>query len=327
MQFKRWRLSVARPLVNVGLGLSLLFGMTACSKQESPQQRPLAENEATQPDLPPGVVELPVVWATSALEGPVKDIALASGTGGMLAVAYEGSGLQLFTLEGDRMAEIANFKIDSLASGFTTNLDGVDVSLFPAINREGELTVYIYGDGLVAPAEVPLPTLEPRSALGLCALKGDPSEDALFHLAYWTTDNNRQLKTGSVTVDDGDFVWSPGQASAQENAITACGYVGRNPVAISDAIDTAIFARGDYATTVTLTEGGQLVLLSPEGKRTLIRLRDGLSVAAPKTPVAIGALGVPLSGGYPGGLIVLVGKVSGGESQVVFVDPSALLTQ
>lgn len=326
MQFKRWRLSVARPLVNVALGISLLFGMAACSKQDSPEQRPPVENEAAQPGLPPGVVELPVVWATSALEGPVRDIALASGIGGTLAVAYKGSGLQLFTLEGDRMAQIANFKVDSLASGFSTSFDGVDVSMFPAINRGGILTVYIYGEGLVAPAEVPLPIDEPRSALGLCALKGDPSETALFHLAYWTTDDNRLLKTGTINVKNGDFIWTPGAATTQQKAITACGYVGRQAVSVPDATDAANFVRGEYATTVTLTEGGQLVLLSPEGKRTLIRLRDGLSVAAPETPRAIGALGVPLSGGYPGGLIVLVGEVAGGESQVVFVDPSPLLT-
>ena len=75
MEFKRWRLSATSPVVNAGLGLALLFTAAACSKQEkAPEAAPEAAETAAD-------VELPAVWATRKLEGPVGSVALSGGSG------------------------------------------------------------------------------------------------------------------------------------------------------------------------------------------------------------------------------------------------------
>ncbi|MEL6955962.1 MAG: hypothetical protein AAFO88_04915, partial [Pseudomonadota bacterium] len=52
-------------------------------------------------------------------------------------------------------------------------------------------------------------------------------------------------------------------------------------------------------------------------------IRDGISVRAPDPVRAIAALGRPRGGGYPGGLIVMAGRV-GDADQAVFIDAGPL---
>ena len=94
MQIKGWRLSAAFPFVNAAAGLSLLFAATACGRQETPTE--------TQDQTPviSGEIELPAVWSTRPLQGKVRDVALSSGSGAVLAVAYDAGGLEFHFEQG-----------------------------------------------------------------------------------------------------------------------------------------------------------------------------------------------------------------------------------
>ena len=317
MQFKRWRLVATSPVVNAGLGLALLFTAAACSKKAEAPEETIAAPEIT------AGLELPAVWATRPLEGEVASVALSGGLGGLLAVAYDRGGLQLFNMEGEIIGEPANFRLSALASGHNFSIGGSSVTVFPAVTRNGEVKAYIFGEGLLAPAQVDLPVPDTRAVEGICS--GQMLSGGLMRVAYWTTTNDRVLQTGVVDTQDGEFTWKSGESTFTDFPIKSCAYTSDTLVASPRAVSAASLNRGGYDALLSIEEGSSLRVSTDFGlTNTDIIVRDGITVIAPDQPDAMAAMGSTLSGGYPGGVIVLAGETAPGQHQAVFVDPSAL---
>lgn len=317
MEFKRWRLSATSPVVNAGLGLALLFTAAACSKPENaPETTP--ESSAIAAD-----VELPAVWATRTLEGPVSAIALSGGSQGLLAVAYEKGGLQLFDMEAERIGEPTNFRLKALADGRATRIGDAQLTVFPGVTTDGTVKAYVYGEGLVAPAQVDLSVDGEQHIAGICS--GPAGTQGILRLAFWTDTNDRVLQAGIVKENSGELTWDRGESTFTNFPIHSCAYTSDTLVASPRAFAAAPLIRGNVSALLSLEPGSGLQVSTDLGMTTnTVNIRDGLSVFAPEKPVAMAAMGTMMSGGYPGGVIALAGEVQPGDNQVVFIDPSPI---
>ncbi|KJS39747.1 MAG: hypothetical protein VR74_00765 [Hyphomonas sp. BRH_c22] len=316
MQFKRWRLSAASPLVNAGVGLALLFTASACSKQDKQ-----ADSGAEAPVIAAGTV-LPAVWSTRPLEGEVASIALSGGLRGILAVAYEKGGLQFYDMEAEKLGEKSNFRLKSLAGGQSSVVEERSITVFPGITRDGELKAYIYGEGLIAPAQIDLPVNADKAIGGVCS--GPAPGTGLMRLAFWTETNNRVLQNGIIREADGELAWTAGTSTFTDFPVKSCAFTSDTLVASPRASSAASLVRGPLDALVSL-EDGKLGISTDLGMTNAeISVKDGITVVAPDTPVALAAMGTMMSGGYPGGLIVIAGETRPGEHHAVFVDPSPL---
>jgi len=317
MEFKRWRLSATSPVVNAGLGLALLFTAAACSKQEK-----TPETAPESPAIAAGV-ELPAVWATRTLDGPVSAIALSGGSRAILAVAFQSGGLQFFNLEAEQIGEPTNFRVKALANGQSTTLGNNSLTVFPGVTTDGTMKAYVYNDSLVAPAQVDLAVDGERSLAGVCS--GPGGTEGIMRLAFWTETNNRVLQAGIVKEDNGELVWDRGESTFTDFPIRSCAYTSDTLVASPRAIAAAPLIRGKVSALLSLEPESGLQVSTDLGMTTSnVSVRDGLSVFAPDAPVAMTAMGTMMSGGYPGGVIVLAGEVEPGDNQVVFIDPSEI---
>ncbi len=317
MQFKRWRLSATSRLVNAGLGLSLLFAAAACSKKEKAPE-PAPESSEITADVP-----LPAVWATRSLEGPVSAIALSGGLNGLLAVAYQRGGLQLFNMEAERIGEPVKFRIKALGGGQAATIGGANIVVFPGVTIDGDMKAYVYGEGLMAPAQVDLPVDGEKMIDGVCT--GPAGGEGVMRLAFWTAANNTVLQAGMLREQEGEFTWVRDASTFTDFPITSCAYTQDTLVASPRARSAAPLVRGDYSALLSLEDDNGLLVSTDLGMTTsVVDVQDGISVRAPDKPDAMAAMGTMMSGGYPGGLIVLAGEVAPGDNQVVFVDPTAL---
>ena len=317
MQFKRWRLSATSPVVNAGLGLALLFTAVGCSKKAEAPEVPASASEIA------AGVELPAVWSTRPLEGKVNAVALSGGLGGLLAVAYERGGLQLFNMNGEILGEPANFRLTDLASGQSATLGGSTVTIFPGITREGQLKAYLYGEGLLAPAQVDLPVPNTSSIAGVCS--GPMRAAGIMRVAYWTSTNDRVLQTGIVREENGEFSWDASESTFTDFGIRSCAYTSDTLVASPRAKSAASLTRGDFDALLSIEDGSGLQVSTDLGMtNTEITVRDGITVIAPDAPDAMAAMGTMMSGGYPGGVIVIAGETAPDQHQAVCVDPSPL---
>ena len=317
MQIKGWRLSAAFPFVNAAAGLSLLFAASACGRQEAPAVDP------AQAPVISGQIELPAVWSTRPLQGEVRDVALSSGSGAILAVAYDAGGLEFFDMEGDRLGEPTRFHLKDLADGRSASIQGTQLTLFPGVTEEGLLKAYVFGTGLVAPAQIDLPIPEERMVEGLCT--GEAGTQGLMRLAYWTISDNRTLRTGIVSQSGEDLTWTEEAATPAGFPITSCVFSYDTLVASPRSDASASLTRGDNSALLSIENGGPLQISTDLGMTTSdITVRDGITVTAPDEPTAVTAHGSLPAGGYPGGVVVIAGETSEGTHQVVFVDPSAI---
>lgn len=316
MQIKGWRLVAASPFVNAAAGALLLFGAAACSRQEKAAESP------PKPAPIAAGLELPAVWATRALSGPVEDVALSTGGGAVLAVAFQRGGLEFFDMEGERIGEPALFRLRAIADGRSTSISGTDVTLFPGVTDAGDLKGYIYSPGLVAPAQIDLPIPEERSVAGLCS--GDAGTQGLIRIAYWTVANSMQLVTGILSESNGDLTWKPEALTPSPMPISSCVFAGGELVA-SAAADSAPLTRGNLSALLSLEAGKPLQISTDYGITTTeVSVRDGITIDAPRNPTAISAQGTLPAGGFPGGVVVMAGETAKGEHQVVFIDPSLI---
>ncbi|MEM0984689.1 MAG: hypothetical protein AAGJ32_00435 [Pseudomonadota bacterium] len=334
MQYKRWRVVAGKCLVNA-VGASAVLFVAACG---GPASDAPAESDAplvpqAEADAETGLT-LPAVWSTRALDGPVQDVALSTGPRPLLAIAFEGRGFQLFNLEGERLGEPIGFGITDLAGGQFANLDGAAVTLFPGVDREGRLNIYLHGSNLPVPVEIPLPINAGNGALGLCA--GAPAQQesegmpdgAVMRLGYWLEGAETTLEWGTLGVVEGAFTWSAEAPLTNATPLGGCRIpaqadaplpVSGTPIAVAD------LERPDGRYAVTLTAEGQLLASGPGEGPQPVTLREGMSVRVPLPPVAMDAQGAPLDGGYPFGLIVLAGETAPDVHQAVFVDTTPLV--
>lgn len=316
MQIKGWRLVAASPFVNAAAGAILLFGMAACSRQDKGSEEPPQAAPITTG------LELPAVWATRALVGPVEDVAVSTGGGAVLAVAYQRGGLEFFNLEGEQIGVPALFRLKALADGRSTTIGDSTITLFPGITDTGELKGYVYSPGLPGPTQIDLPMKEERAVSGLCT--GNAGSQGLMRIAYWTVVNSMELTTGLLTEADGELGWVPEAASPSSIPISSCVFAGGELVA-SGASDSAPLTRGDYSALLSLEDGKPLQISTDYGMTTIdVAVRDGITIDAPRNPTALTALGTLPAGGFPGGVVVLAGENAAGEHQVVFIDPSEI---
>lgn len=320
MQIKGWRLSAAFPFVNAAAGLSLLFAASACGRQEAPAVDP------GQPPVISGQIELPAVWSTRPLQGEVRDVALSSGSGAILAVAYDAGGLEFFDMEGERLGEPARFHLKDLADGRSASIDGAQLTIFPGVTEEGTLKAYVFGSGLLGPAQIDLPIPEERMVEGLCT--GEAGSQGLMRLAYWTISDNRTLRTGIVGQTGDELSWTEEAATEAGFPVTSCVFAYDTLIASPRSAASASLTRGENSALLSIEEGGQLQISTDLGMTTNeVAVRDGITITAPDTPTAVTAHGTLPAGGYPGGVVVIAGETSEGTHQVVFVDPSAITLQ
>lgn len=320
MQIKGWRLSVAFPFVNAAAGLSLLFAATSCSRQETPVDKP-AQTAVISKNI-----ELPAIWSTRPLQGKVRDVALSAGSGAVLAVAYDAGGLEFFDMDGERLGEITRFHLKGLADGRSASIGGASLTIFPGITNDGKLKAYVFGEGLIAPAQVDLPITEERMVEGLCT--GDAGSQGILRLAYWTLANNRLLRTGIIAESGGDLTWREEDATETGFPITSCVFSHDTLIASPRSISAASLTRGNASALLSIEEGGPVQISTDMGLTTTsISLRDGITITAPDIPTALTAQGTLPAGGFPGGVVVVAGETDDGSHQVVFVDPSAITLQ
>ena len=320
MQIKAWRLSAAFPFVNAAAGLSLLFAASACGRQEAPTVDP------AQAPVISGQIELPAVWSTRPLQGEIRDVALSSGSGAILAVAYDAGGLEFFDMEGERLGEPARFHLKDLADGRSASIEGAQLTIFPGVTEEGTLKAYVFGSGLLGPAQIDLPIPEERMVEGLCT--GEAGSQGLMRLAYWTISDNRTLRTGIVSQTGDELSWTEEAATEAGFPVTSCVFAYDTLIASPRSAASASLTRGENSALLSIEEGGQLQISTDLGMTTNeIAVRDGITITAPDSPTAVTAHGTLPAGGYPGGVVVIAGETSAGTHQVVFVDPSAITLQ
>lgn len=317
MQIKGWRLSAASTFVNAATGAILLFGAAACSREEKgPEAPPQAAPIATG-------LELPAVWSTRPLSGPVRDVAMSTGGGAVLAVAYERGGLEFFNMDGERIGEPSLFRLKAIADGRSTSIGDAAVTLFPGITEAGELKGYVYSPGLMAPTQIDLPVNEERAIEGLCT--GDSSAGGLVRIAYWTMTNSMSLTTGVLSEVNGDLTWTPEAATQTDFPVTSCVFAYDTLVASPRSDDSASLTRGKYSALLSLEAGKPIQISTDYGLTTMdVGVRDGITIQAPRNPTAISAQGSLPAGGFPGGVVVVAGENAAGEHQVVFIDPSEI---
>ena len=145
-----------------------------------------------------------------------------------------------------------------------------------------------------------------------------------MRLAFWTETNDRVLQNGIIRATDGDLKWTAGESTFTDLPVKSCAFTSDTLVASPRASTAASLVRGPLDALVSL-ENGKLGISTDMGMTNAeIDVKDGITVIAPDTPVAMAAMGTMMSGGYPGGLIVIAGETAPGEHHAVFVDPSAL---
>jgi hypothetical protein len=195
--------------------------------------------------------------------------------------------------------------------------------VFPGVTRDGTVKAYVYGEGLVAPAQVDLDVDGETHVAGICS--GPAGTQGIMRLAFWTSTNDRVLQAGIVKEANGELTWERGESTFTDFPILSCAYTDNTLVASPRAFAAASLIRGNVSTLLSLEPDTGLRISSDLGMTNKdVNIRDGLSVYAPAKPVALAAMGTMMSGGYPGGVIALAGEVEPGKSQVVFVDPSVI---
>ena len=147
----------------------------------------------------------------------------------------------------------------------------------------------------------------------------------IMRVAYWTSTNDRVLQTGIVREENGEFSWDASESTFTDFGIRSCAYTSDTLVASPRAKSAASLTRGDFDALLSIEDGSGLQVSTDLGMtNTEITVRDGITVIAPDAPDAMAAMGTMMSGGYPGGVIVIAGETAPDQHQAVFVDPSPL---
>lgn len=325
--FKRPRLSAQTFPVNAGIAGFLLFYAASCSGPQEPADEAgeaapsTSEQQAETSPLPANA--LPAVWSTRPLDAPIQSIGIAGGAGSTFAVAYEGGGLQVFDFDGERITGVSDDQVRALGEGRYALLSGTPVTVFPGIDANGTVKVWLHGGGLGEAIAYDLQGEQAGPALGLCASPPAGDSDALHNLAYWTEAAPNTLEVATIRESGGELeLVSEGQQES-EAPITACTISEDGPTIYRGPVEAAASLRRLGRETIVLSEGdGDLKLQIGENDPARYEVIEGITIKVPSAPTAMAATGDARGGGYPGGIIVLGGAVGPGENRAVLIDPS-----
>jgi len=319
MQFKRCGLVPARPFVNACLGGGVLF-LAACGGGTGES----ADNTADPASGPEAGISLPAVWSTRSLDRSVADIALAGGAASAIAVAYKGGGIQLFNLEGDRTTQIAELETDDLSQGAFMEFGETGLTVFPGITANGRLVGYAHSEGLPEPAQLDLPIETGGPVTVLCSRALGFDDDGDLEIAF-RSEGNPTGTIGTLGTEGDEFVFEATRELDFPGAADGCA-LGSNGVEFSvGSLAMATLDREGSIYTVLLDTNGDINLARQGERADPIGIRRGISVTVPEPITALDALGQPLGGGYPGGVIVVGGPTGSGD-QLVFIDASPMTT-
>ena len=321
--FKRPRLSTPFALVNAPCALAVLFFCAACSGPEtlgSDQTNPaVSAAPAPQP------LSFPAVWNTAALEGPLTSVGLAGAWGSRIAVTYASGDLQFFDFDGERLTDPIPLDVGSIGNGAFVDLSGTGVTVFPGVQTKGDLRLYIHAGDLDSPVVFDVDFSPDAPVLGLCSAAIAAPDFGLMHIAYWTEANPRRLQTGRLIESGDTLAFVPEEIITSDHAVTTCliNADGADIFSVPVRAASALERHGERF-VLTLDSSGNLEEVDAEGDRRPIMVRDGLSVDMPALPVDMAGTGDARTGGYPGGLVVMIGEIRQGEFRAILIDPSAL---
>ncbi|WP_018147136.1 hypothetical protein [Henriciella marina] len=324
--FKRPRLSAQSFPVNAGIAGFLLFYAASCSGPQEPAEQgstaPQGQEDVVSADPLPANM-LPAVWSTRQLDSPVASIGIAGGAGSTFAVAYEGGGVQIFDFDGERVTTVAPDEAMALAEGRYAMLSGTPVTLFPGLDANGSLKVWIHGGGVAEAIQYDLQGEQAGAAAGICAGPPANSDDDLHRLAYWTETDPGTLYSGVIRQSGGELVFVTEAEEDMGEPITSCVITGNEALAFSGNVDGAASLRRNGRETLILSEGdGQLSLQLGDNEPARYEIRRGISVEVPAIFSTLAATGDARGGGYPGGVIIVSGTIRGDDHRVVMIDPS-----
>lgn len=328
--FKRWRLSTTNHLVNASPALALLFLASACGNAgDTANDAPaIAETQAIETPQETGaedMMTMPAIWSSRDLGGEISSIALAGGLGSRVAVTFADGSLQLLDFDGDRITEKAPLDVAQVTDGRYLLLSGTPVTMFPGINNDGDLTVYIHGGELAAPLAYPLDSGEETALGGLCSGQPTGEVDGVLRLAFWTQSNDTVLNSGRVVEVNNELVFLPDEPVRADRPITAC-ILGADGASVFAAptIAADTITRAGATTTFVLDSSGGLSFANDRLGAAPFTVSDGITVRVPKVPADMAAVTDTRSGGYSSGVLTLAGQNNAGDDIVIFIDPSNL---
>ncbi|MEM7491777.1 MAG: hypothetical protein AAF296_00230 [Pseudomonadota bacterium] len=330
--FKRPPVRNANHLVNASLALGLLFIVTACDTRDEQGIDPILPENSS--GIAPAIenpterfdgISLPAVWSSDNLGKPIRSVAVAGRRGSLIAVGFEDGDVQLLNFEGDRVTEPADLGITALANGEFGMVGGALLTIFPGVDRDGGLNAYLYGGEIAAPIPFPLDIGSRGRVKGLCSGRALDDRDGVMRLAFWTEGAVSQLQSGRLVEVADTLVFLADEPVEADNPITACVLEPTGAKVFTAPVTHAVsLERNGRRNLIALDDAGGLTLIGEDDPDTDMVVVDGLSVRAPNQITSFAGTGDARSGGYPGGLIVLVGAISTSEHRAVLVDPSDL---
>ncbi len=342
MKPERGGLMAPSPLVNAGTVLALTFALAACGGSE-----PVEKSDGGAPIRQ----DLTATWNSAPLEKVVADIALSEGPRTVIALAYEGAGVQIFSIDGAPIGREADLKLKSIARGQTQFFDESILAVFPALDQAGGIKILASAEELIAPIALDLDVGASSAISGICGGSPGGADGSVLRLGYWNATTPTALTYGEVTTDDsGELNWVSAGVLTAPDDITACSFDTAGPVVAAGPLiltaDEVELERSEFdgrfrlpapatALDVLSREGaetvyvaridtGNIVTVREAGNGATMLLRSGLSVEAPEEPEQMAAIAAPRDGGYPYGVIAITGELTDGSNRFVFIDTQTL---
>ncbi|MEL6830577.1 MAG: hypothetical protein AAFO63_10615 [Pseudomonadota bacterium] len=324
MKFKRPRLSAKRQLVNAAPSICLLFFAASCGETPTPSVQPDDTPIVSETTPADGTLAFPAVWNTSALDAEPTSVGVAGGLSSLIAISDVTGALQILDFQAKRITEPTELGVRQIGDGHYARLSGVAVSLFPGIAEGGDLRVYIHGGELTEPIEYAFDVEQDGPAAGLCTAAPARDSDGVLRLGFWTETAPQTLHSGRIVPINDQLIFLADEPVDAIAPITSCILEETGVTVFAEPIRAAArLSRLGTAHTVTLDSSGNLAHLQSALESKPISIRDGLSVFMPPLPLDLGATGDARGGGYPGGVIVVVGEARDGY-RAVLIDPSSL---
>lgn len=317
MVFKRVRLRSSSALVNVMLTAAVIF-LSACSDSED------SATDSIVPELPEvseNTVVLPAVWNTEPLHAPVTDIAFSGGSTPIMLALFEDGTAQVFDLNAERLTEPAPLDVSLVTSGIEQRFGGDTLMVFMAIDNNGAPQIVVFNSALPAPSAINLDE-NLNEAKGLCVSE-TPDDGALFSFVAVidpTTESADVNAYGNIVITEDERIdILPAPAMAASKPYIECDYVG------SPDGKSFLLRKDDRSTELQLTPRGTVISKPNSADIGVpVTIRDGITVQATASPVAIAGLSDARFGNYPNGIVAIAGPLASGEHRITLIEPGPL---